>query len=81
MRYESPLTFHPRFELDNRRVAGIAGGQLLDVVHHYLHRAASTHRQGVGQGNIHRGSLAPVVTANSDRIEADALLGEPQRNR
>ena len=81
MRHQGAVALDPGFELDNRRVAGIAGGQLLDVVHDYPHRAPGTHRQGVSQGNVHGGALAPVVAANGDRIQTDAFLGEPERDR
>src|SRR4029453_8245061 len=81
MRYDGTVAFHPGFELDNSRVAGIASRQLLDVVHDHPHRAASMQRQEVCQRDVHRRALAPVVTTNGDRIQADTLFGEPQRDR
>ena len=77
MCYDSPLAFHPGFELDNSRMAGIASRQLLDVIHDHPHRAARAHRQEICQGDVHRRALAPVVTANGNRIQADTFLGEP----
>src|SRR3989442_6065786 len=79
MRHQGAVALDPGFELDNRRVAGIAGGQLLDVVHDYPHRAPRTHRPGVSQGNVHGGAPAPVVAAHCDRIQTDAILCVTER--
>src|SRR5262249_23392579 len=81
MRHHGTVAFHPSFELDNSRVAGSASRPLLDVVHDHPHRTASAYRQEVSQGDVHGGALAPVVTANGDRIQADMVFGEPQRDR
>ena len=53
MRHHGAISLDPGFELDNRRMAGIARRQLLDVVHDHPHRAASTPRQKIGQGDVH----------------------------
>src|SRR5215475_13461600 len=78
---DSAPTIDPGFELNDGRVARIACSKLLDVVHDHLHWAARTHSQEIGHGDVHGRPLAPVIPANGHWMQADALLGESQRDR
>ena len=73
-RPQPAVALDPRLQGDHRRVPGVAGHKFLDVVHSHFHRPTGAQRQVIAKRNIHEGTLAPKVAADTARVELDHVL-------
>jgi len=73
---DGPILHHAGLDGHHRRVARVAGHQLLDVVHDHLHRAAGALGQVVAKRHVHERPFASEVAADGAGVEHDTLGGD-----
>ena len=76
MRNDGAVFLDAGLHFDDRRVARIAGGQLLGVIHHHLDRHAGLLRQEIRHRHVHEAALAAEVAADMHRMEDNFFLGD-----
>ncbi len=79
MRHQGAVFFYTGFDLDDRGVARIAGGEFFLVIHHQLYRPSGFFGQEINHGEIHEIALAAEIAADINGIKVEFFLRQLER--